>query len=226
MTRTSGKTLAMRGIGVAAAIIALLGVAQGASAIPSPTPADHRTVTVVQQRLYLHGWTCANTAVAGPRAIVRTASQDVRVVRGKRVGPLMRAGTQLLYWCHQRHGGLAGWEPGDIDPPLGSEDNPMHVYASPNANEDGGSHAWADYGLYQILRANKPSAAAHTLCEIDAVGDSLWIEGGMLQPGRWNAVAVTVFNRLPSDVDILVTDPDGTHGGDCSPGGLVLRRVG
>lgn len=109
--------------------------------------------------------------------------------------------------------------------PVGSQDNPMYVHSAPNENDGGGSWAYADSGLYQVLRANKPSGPAAAICGIIQPGDALWISGGMMLPGKWVAVQVTTFTRQSSDVGIIVNDPDGTHGGDCAPIGLVLRRV-
>jgi hypothetical protein len=109
---------------------------------------------------------------------------------------------------------------------VGTQDNPLFVHNQPNTNADGGSWAWADYGLYQVLRATKPSPAAHAICQADQPGESIWIDGGMMLPGEWVTVSVTAVTRRGSDVDILVGDPDGSHGGACAPVGLVLRRVG
>lgn len=108
---------------------------------------------------------------------------------------------------------------------VGTQDNPMFVHNQPSSNNGGGSWAWADYGLYQVVRATRPSPAAAALCGIDSAGDSVWVSGGMMLPGEWVATAATAFNRRSGDVDVFVDDSDGTHGGDCTPLGLVLRRV-
>lgn len=109
--------------------------------------------------------------------------------------------------------------------PLGSQDNPMYVHSAPNVNENGGSWAYAGFGQYQALMANKPSGAAAAICALNQPGDAIWISGGMMLSGEWVVVQVTTFTRQPSDVSLFVNDPDGTHGGDCAPIGLALRQV-
>jgi hypothetical protein len=121
-------------------------------------------------------------------------------------------------WHAPRHQAAGTWEPGGVES--------LFVHDEPSVNEGGGSWAWTDYGLYRVLRATRPSPAAKTICDLDSVGDSVSIAGGMLNSGRWTMVAASALTRLPGDVDILVDDPSGTHGGPCAPVGLVLRRVG
>jgi hypothetical protein len=123
------------------------------------------------------------------------------------------------------HQAASSWQPGDVEPPLGSQENPLAVHNQPSQNDGGGSWAWADYGLHQILRAAKPSPAAKTLCQLDQPGESLWVSGGMMTPGQWVTVSAAGSAQQPSDVEILATDTDGTHGGSCAPVALVLRKV-
>lgn len=141
------------------------------------------------------------------------------------VAVVLGAAVPAQAWHVPHRHSSANWQPGDVEPPLGTEANPMHVYDQPSHNPGGGSQAWADYGLYQVLRATKPSPAAKATCQVDQPGESIWIDGGMMLPDQWVATSVTAFTRQPGDVDVLVNDSDGTHGGDCAPVGLVLRHV-
>jgi hypothetical protein len=140
---------------------------------------------------------------------------------------LLLAATGIVVFAAQAHASHRYVPQSRLDEiAVGTQENPLFVHNQPSQNAGGGSQAWADYGLYQVLRATRPSPAAKAVCAIDTPGDVLWVEGGMMLPGEWDAVTVTAFNRRGSDVDVFVDDPDGTHGGDCSPVGLVLRHVG
>lgn len=112
----------------------------------------------------------------------------------------------------------------DVEPVSGTQANPMFVYNGPVYLPGGGVKAWADYGLHQILHASKPSPDAHAICQLDSIGDSIWVSGGMLLPGRYDVVAKPKpWRTWGGEVEIMVSDSDGTHGGPCSPLGLALK---